>query len=113
MALPRIANTEPIVITPIESKSYPDLYIMGLNINVQIRGDQRIMNGRIRSRPFDYDTNELGPETEGKVLLVQDMQAVAEQRALAGKPALAQALGAVLTAANEILAEGNSTIQPE
>lgn len=102
MSLPRIPNTEPVVQPATEEKSYPDLYLMHLNIMAQPDGPVRA-NGTLR--PYNYDTDEIGPKEQRKNVHIADLATLAAERAAADKPLLAQAMNNLLAALTELVAE--------
>lgn len=103
MSLPRIPNTETVVQPATDEKSYPDLYLMHLRIMSQPEGKTR---ANATLRPYNYDTGEIGPQDQRKNIQIEDLTALAAKRAADEKPLLAQAMGSLLAALSEIVAEG-------
>jgi hypothetical protein len=57
--LPRIPANKPVVIEPVEAKSYPDKYITGLGIRRLPSGKQPCV---VDLHAYDFDTKELSPD---------------------------------------------------
>ena len=106
MDLPRIENTESVQTEAVEAKTYPDIYIMNMRFNTREQQEGKPMGAGIVVRPYNFDTKELAPRSEQRNIQIEDIKALAEERALAGKPALADALTAVLAAVSELISEG-------
>jgi len=100
MSLPRIPGAEPVVTPATEEKTYPDRFVVALNIHAQPNQPMRAM---IRTIPYNYDTGEF--VREPKQRMIPDIRTLAEERFAAGKPKLAQALTLVLEAIAELEAE--------
>lgn len=100
MSLPRIIGAESTVIPATEEKVLPDRFVVSLNIQAQPNGPMRAM---YRTIPYNYDTGDF--ERQPKQRMIEDIATLAEERAAAGKPKLAQALTLVLEAVAELEAE--------
>lgn len=97
-----------------EQKEYPDLYISMLKIDMvenPQEGTHKLIS-RIHARPFNYNTGEFGPKQNTKQIFIDGLKTVAEERAAAGNPALLQALGMVVGAAQELFAEEKERYEP-
>ena len=110
--LPRIPSTEPVNVPASEEKQFPDLYISLLKIDKTMSGGTHKLVSRIHGQPFNYDTGEFGPVEDTKRIFIDDLKTVAEERAAAGNPALLQALGMVVGAAQELFTEGKDRYSP-
>lgn len=102
MSLPRILSPDTITIPPREELSFPDSHLSGMQGSFPVGGEWQLA---ITFLPYNYETGESGPSSEVVRAELHNLRTLAEQRALAGKPALANALGAVLLAAVEIRGE--------
>lgn len=104
--LPRIPSATPASIPASEAKTFPDWFMLSLVINAAPESETKCA---VSLSPFDYDTGELGPSENAVRIEFADLRTTAASRAADGKPALAQALGAVLLAVAEIAAESDTT----
>jgi hypothetical protein len=101
MPLPRIPGAEEIIVPAVAEKTYPDAYMVSLQVIGRPGQTQRAV---ITYCPYNYDTGE-SLTGKDKTIVLKDLMATATERAMANKPALAQAMGAVLLAVAEIIAE--------
>lgn len=100
MSLPRIQTTAPVVEPATEEKTYPDVFLN--RIMIQSSPGKPSMC-RINYSPYNYDTGEKKERNE--VICYNNLLAEAQTRAEAGKPALMQAVQALLAATQEIMLE--------
>lgn len=109
MPLPQIPNTgEAKVVEPAVGKTYPDWFVTGIRISADASGTKP-MSAQIQAVFYDYATGEAAPPTNNvpydKRLMLMDLEALATERAVAGKPALATAMNAIIAAVVELLNE--------
>lgn len=99
MPLPKIDNPAPVVIPPVEAKTYDAAHIVGLTLDEPV-GDGR-QQLRVMFRPYNYDTGELYPNrSQDQPLVIWDVWAEA-----ARNPLFAQAMGGIVQVGALLLKE--------
>jgi len=101
--LPRIPAAKPVTVPAADAKTFPDVFMTQMHLTATPGGESV---ARLHLVPYNYETGEVGPEDESRVVRIAKLKSVAARRAAEGKPALAQALGAVLAAVAELVGEG-------
>lgn len=105
MPLPQIPNSgDAVVVPPTSGKTYGDWFVTRINITADATGN-RPMRAQVIASAYDYASGEVAPGSSDKVLTLTDLEAMAVARATAGKPALAEAMGAIIAAVTELLNE--------
>lgn len=105
--IPQIPSTTPLVIPASEEKTYPDWYVRRIEIQASPRQPNTPIRATIGGVKYNHATKEVAPESEAarKVINVDNLMDLATQRATEGKPALANAVNAVIAACAEMLNE--------
>ncbi len=85
----KIINETPVVIPPIEEKTFPDLWIYSINIIAPTIDSGRV---QIELLPYNYDNKEIFPGNH-QVISTDDLWAAANE-----VPEIAQAMGAIFMA---------------
>jgi hypothetical protein len=100
MDLPRIPNPTPITVPAQAEKTFPDFYLSCLRLHSD---PQQGTDAELTCVAYNKTTQELGPHA--RLIRKQNLDVLAAQRVAAGKPALAQAMAALVIAVAELIAE--------
>ena len=100
MELPRIPNPKPIRVPAQAEKTFPDFYLSSLRLHSDPEQGTDVDAVCVA---YNKKTQELGPQS--RLLRKQNLEALAAERMEAGKPALAQAMAALVNAVAELIAE--------
>lgn len=100
MSFPRIASNTTIVQPAEEEKVFPDILVTQILIQGNVLD---AFKAYVKYVPYNYDTKEA--LNEPKNLIIPDISKLAEEKASAGKPELANAITDLCTAIQDELKE--------
>lgn len=100
MSIPKITRATPLTQPAREEKTFPDVFVSQILIQAEPGGK---VSADIRHRAYDHATKELGPEESADRIRIADVDAFAGEQASAGNTKLADAVGALSTAIEDIV----------